>query len=300
MLTERLVVKLKPSADAVCREGDQWPNAESSSGAPLGSLAHACATNSPQTAGWCRRSAARGADAMWDDPTAILRLVDGADAVIGLSGKSVDCRYNDANRTEILRSRVDTTRALAAAIAASERPPAVWLNASTATIYRHAMDRPQTESTGELGSGFSVDIARNWEREFLTPELLSTRRGRAQDRNRARRRPRHKHAAPPRSARRWRAANRRAMVPTPPLPGHRTRPLHAQGARLAPDARAAAVQLGARRRCCRGGPVCARKRFALWPGERRVAGRERQPHDDADDAPHRRCLVWAPGVSVDA
>lgn len=127
--------------------------------------------------GWLVSTIGRSdADATWDDPAAILRLVDGADAVIGLSGKSVDCRYNDANRNEILRSRVDTTRALAAAIAASERPPAVWLNASTATIYRHAMDRPQTESTGELGSGFSVDIARNWEREFLTPELPSTRR----------------------------------------------------------------------------------------------------------------------------
>lgn len=117
-----------------------------------------------------------GADASWGDPAAIRRLVDGADAVIGLSGKSVDCRYTDANRNEILRSRVDTTRAIAAAIAASANPPAVWLNASTATIYRHAMDRPQTESTGELGRGFSVDIARNWEREFFTPDLPGTRR----------------------------------------------------------------------------------------------------------------------------
>ncbi|KUF07901.1 epimerase [Leucobacter sp. G161] len=117
-----------------------------------------------------------GADATWDDPAAIRRLVDGADAVIGLAGKSVDCRYHDANRNEILRSRVDTTRALAEAIGASEHPPAVWLNASTATIYRHAIDRPQTESTGELGSGFSVDIARNWEREFFAPDLPGTRR----------------------------------------------------------------------------------------------------------------------------
>lgn len=118
----------------------------------------------------------RGADAVWGDDAAILRLIDGADAVIGLAGKSVDCRYNDANRNEILRSRVDTTRAIAAAIAASDNPPAVWLNASTATIYRHAMDRPQTERDGELGLGFSVDVARNWEREFFAPELPGTRR----------------------------------------------------------------------------------------------------------------------------
>lgn len=117
-----------------------------------------------------------GADASWDDPAAILRLVDGAAAVIGLSGKSVDCRYTDANRDEILRSRIDTTRALSDAIGASANPPAVWLNASTTTIYRHATDRPQTELDGELGTGFSVDIAREWEREFTSAELPHTRR----------------------------------------------------------------------------------------------------------------------------
>ena len=128
-------------------------------------------------AGWQVATIGRtNADATWDDAAAIRALIDGATAVVGLAGKSVDCRYTDANRDEILRSRVDTTRALAAAIAASSAPPRVWLNASTATIYRHAMDRPQTESTGDIGAGFSVDIARNWEREFFTPELPGTRR----------------------------------------------------------------------------------------------------------------------------
>ncbi len=117
-----------------------------------------------------------GADASWDDPAAILRLVDGADAVIGLAGKSVDCRYTDANRDEILRSRVATTRALSEAIAASTQPPRVWLNASTATVYRHSMDRPQTERDGEQGAGFSVDIAREWERAFEEAPLPDTRR----------------------------------------------------------------------------------------------------------------------------
>lgn len=127
--------------------------------------------------GWQVVTVGRGdADAGWDDPAAILRLVDGAAAVIGLSGKSVDCRYTDANRDEILRSRIDTTRALSEAIAASANPPAVWLNASTTTIYRHATDRPQTELDGELGTGFSVDIAREWEREFTSAELPRTRR----------------------------------------------------------------------------------------------------------------------------
>lgn len=117
-----------------------------------------------------------GADAHWGDAEGIRALVDGAETLINLAGKSVDCRYGTANRAEILRSRVDTTRELGAAIAASTRPPTVWLNSSTATIYRHAEDRPMTEATGEIGTGFSVGIARAWEDAFFERELPATRR----------------------------------------------------------------------------------------------------------------------------
>jgi NAD dependent epimerase/dehydratase family enzyme len=117
-----------------------------------------------------------GPDAAWGDTAAINALIDGADVVINLAGKSVNCRYNAANRAEILRSRVDTTEALGAAIAAAKNPPALWINSSTATIYRHAEDRPQTESTGELGTGFSVSIAKAWEKAFFALDLPKTRR----------------------------------------------------------------------------------------------------------------------------
>jgi NAD dependent epimerase/dehydratase family enzyme len=117
-----------------------------------------------------------GADASWGDTAAITSAIEGADLLINLAGKSVNCRYTAANRAEILRSRVDTTRELAAAVLACERPPALWVNSSTATIYRHAEDRPMTEADGELGEGFSVDVARAWEREFFEAELPKTRR----------------------------------------------------------------------------------------------------------------------------
>lgn len=127
--------------------------------------------------GWHVQTVGRSrADATWTDSASIARLVDGADAVINLAGKSVNCRYTDANRDEILRSRVATTSALADAIAAADAPPPLWMNASTATIYRYALDRPQTESTGELGAGFSVDVARAWEEAFFAPGLPATRR----------------------------------------------------------------------------------------------------------------------------
>ncbi|WP_395638845.1 epimerase [Pseudolysinimonas sp.] len=115
-------------------------------------------------------------DARWGDVDGIRDLVDGADVLINLAGKSVNCRYDEANRAEIVRSRVETTRALGDAVAAARRPPALWLNSSTATIYRHAEDRAMTEATGELGTGFSVGVARSWEAAFAERDLPSTRR----------------------------------------------------------------------------------------------------------------------------
>jgi uncharacterized protein (TIGR01777 family) len=106
----------------------------------------------------------RDADATWGDTAAITRLVDGADLLVNLAGKSVDCRYNEKNKAEIFRSRLETTAELGRAVAVAGAPPPVWFNASTATIYRHADDRPQTEDDGELGHGFSVDVATSWER----------------------------------------------------------------------------------------------------------------------------------------
>ncbi len=111
--------------------------------------------------------------------------IDGADVVINLAGRSVNCRYDAANRREIMESRVHSTRAIGEAIVGSRRPPALWMNASTATIYRHALDRPMDEATGELGGheagapstwNFSIDVASGWEREFFAANTTSTRK----------------------------------------------------------------------------------------------------------------------------
>ncbi|SDD23002.1 epimerase [Auraticoccus monumenti] len=118
----------------------------------------------------------RGPDASWDSPADVARLVDGADLLVNLAGRSVGCRYTDRNRDEILRSRTETTTALHRAVSGASAPPRLWLNASTGTIYRHATDRPQTERDGELGRGFSVDVARTWEEVLLAGDLPGTRR----------------------------------------------------------------------------------------------------------------------------
>ena len=96
------------------------------------------------------------------------KLVDGADAVINLTGRSVDCRYTEANRRAIIASRVDSTRILGEAITRCAKPPRVWLNASSATIYKHTSTTPMDEA-GETGATpsakdeFSVEVIRQWE-----------------------------------------------------------------------------------------------------------------------------------------
>ena len=117
-----------------------------------------------------------GSELRWGDASGIAAAVDGAALVVGLAGKSVNCRYNKANRAEIFRSRLDTTAQLSDAIAAAAAPPPVWANSSTATIYRHAEDRPMTEGAGDIGAGFSVEVAKAWERALFAAELPGTRR----------------------------------------------------------------------------------------------------------------------------
>lgn len=97
--------------------------------------------------------------------------LEGAEVLVNLAGKSVNCRYHDRNKAAIFESRLASTAVLGEAIRGCENPPGLWCNSSTATIYRHAEDRPQDEETGELGEGFSVEVARAWERVFFESEV---------------------------------------------------------------------------------------------------------------------------------
>lgn len=111
--------------------------------------------------------------------------LDGADVLINLSGRSVNCRYTTKNRTEIKESRTATTYLLGMALGQLARPPRLWMNASTATIYRHTLDRPMDEATGEIGGRecdvpstwrFSIDVATGWEQSFFSANTPNTRR----------------------------------------------------------------------------------------------------------------------------
>jgi uncharacterized protein (TIGR01777 family) len=124
----------------------------------------------------------------WDGITldpAWTETLEGADAVIHLSGRSVNCRYDPSNRREIVASRVLPTLLIGRAIKQAKNPPKLWMNASTSTFYRDAYDRPQDELTGDLGGSeagvpetwnFSIDVARLWEAAFYASNTPATRK----------------------------------------------------------------------------------------------------------------------------
>jgi uncharacterized protein len=141
-------------------------------------------TRGPYTAPWNT--------VFWDGETIgpWTEHLEGADVCINLAGRSVNCRYHPANRQAIYDSRIQTTRLLNRVIAGLADPPKVWLNASTATIYRNALDRPMDEAGGELGGheliaksrrapdtwNFSIRVAKDWETAFFETPTPRTRK----------------------------------------------------------------------------------------------------------------------------
>lgn len=144
-------------------------------------------TRGPYTASW--------QTVHWDGATLgpWVETLEGADIVIHLSGRSVNCRYIAKNRRELYDSRIGPTRLLHQAFAALENPPWLWMNASTATIYRHTLDRDMDEETGEIGGGeqigggiwrrhapkkwdWTISLVKAWESAFFATPTPRTRK----------------------------------------------------------------------------------------------------------------------------
>lgn len=102
--------------------------------------------------------------------------IDGAFALINMAGRTVDCRYNETNKSQILDSRIESTNVLHEAVAACGQPPAIWLNSSTSTIYNDTRgDLPaNTEANNNIGNDFSMGVARQWEESFFATDLPNT------------------------------------------------------------------------------------------------------------------------------
>ena len=136
-------------------------------------------SRSPRPAPWRVRE--------WDGltPGAWVAELEQSDVCINLAGRSVNCRYKPENRRAIYESRIRSTLLLNQVIASLNQPPRLWVNASTATIYRHALDRAMDEATGELGGNeagapdtwdFSIDVAKGWEEAFFSTPTPRTRK----------------------------------------------------------------------------------------------------------------------------
>ena len=104
------------------------------------------------------------------------KALEGTYALINLTGKSVDCRYTEANKKLIHDSRIDSTNVLGKAILKSKKPPNVWLNMSTSTIYEDSYQKQMTEENGDIGNDFSMNIAKSWEAAFNNIKIPQTRK----------------------------------------------------------------------------------------------------------------------------
>lgn len=124
------------------------------------------------------RNPRRANELMWDakhrgDWTATLADTD---VLINLTGKSVDCRYTASNKAEILRSRLDSTTVLNKVLLTFPHSVKVFVNSSSATIYEHSLDRPNTEANGIIGSDFSMDVVKAWEKVFYETDIPNVRK----------------------------------------------------------------------------------------------------------------------------
>ena len=102
--------------------------------------------------------------------------LEDTDLLVNLCGKNVNCRYTEKNKQEIISSRLGPTTLLNDVVLKLQHPPKLWINVTSATIYRHAEDRPQDELNGETGYGFSVEVCRAWENAFFKVNTAHTRK----------------------------------------------------------------------------------------------------------------------------
>lgn len=103
-------------------------------------------------------------------------VFNNADIVINLTGKSVNCRYTEQNKKEIFDSRTYSTKAIGAAIQQAVKPPALWINAASATIYPHATNEPRDESFTDFTNDFSVQVCKLWEKTLFDQRTPFTRK----------------------------------------------------------------------------------------------------------------------------
>ena len=116
-------------------------------------------------------------DVQWDDINQgeWIHELEGTEAIINLSGRSINCRFNETNKKEILESRVQSTQAIGEAIQKLNLPPKVWINFSAAAVYQNAVGGSHDESSQSEGSGFMFEVCKQWEQTVNSFQFPQTR-----------------------------------------------------------------------------------------------------------------------------
>ena len=124
-----------------------------------------------------KQNSGRVREVVWDGRSVgeWARLLEGAEAVVNLAGRSVNCRYTNANRREIVESRVGSVKAIGRAVRECARPPKVLVQAASLAVYGDAGGRVCDESA-PAGRGFSAETCLRWEAAFDSFELPATRK----------------------------------------------------------------------------------------------------------------------------
>ena len=114
----------------------------------------------------------------WDGKTTgyFTHFLENTDVLINLTGKSVNCRYTEENKREIYESRLQSTALLCKVVQQLKCPPKVFIQSSSATIYKHSESKLMTEDKGEFGVDFSMDVCKKWEQVFNNYKLSKTKK----------------------------------------------------------------------------------------------------------------------------
>lgn len=117
----------------------------------------------------------KAGDVQWSDTQGLIDSFNGADFVLNLAGKSVDCRFTEKNKAALLSTRIETTRRIGEIIELCSTPPLLWINASGASIYSETSIGANTEAAPVSGRSFMAEVARQWEAAMYSFKLPKTR-----------------------------------------------------------------------------------------------------------------------------
>jgi len=114
-------------------------------------------------------------DYSWSESD-LRHALEGADVLINLAGRSINCRFTEKNKKEILVSRTESVKLLNQVVEKLQNPPQLWINASAAGIYEPSDAIPHTENSHQFSGNFLGEVVQKWESEFFENQISGVRK----------------------------------------------------------------------------------------------------------------------------